>query len=85
VKVVPQASNCREVEVGGRVYRRKPGGLFDMPDAVANHVIKNEGGQAPSLSGTAKTWTVHRCVNCGFVSYFVWCGRCGGECVREVA
>lgn len=85
MKVVPQAGNCREIEVGGRVYRRPRNGLFDMPDAVGRYVVKNEGGQEASLSGTTKTDLGFRCPSCGFGSFFETCGRCGGQCWREVA
>jgi hypothetical protein len=85
VKVVPQASNCREIEVGGRTYRRSRGGLFDMPEAAAKYTIKNGGGQEASLSGTTRTGEGYRCGSCGFGSFFATCSRCGGECSREHA
>jgi hypothetical protein len=80
---VPQAANCREVEVGGRIYRRRKGGLFDMPEDVARHVIRYEGGQAASLSGTARRRDGFRCPRCGFGSFFASCSRCGAACARE--
>jgi hypothetical protein len=83
VKVVPQASNCREVEVGGKVYRTGRDGLFDMPEKAARYTIKYEGGQLPSLSGTTRTALGRRCQVCGFGSFFTTCSRCGGNCVRE--
>lgn len=76
MKVVPQAANCREVEVGGRIYRRTKTGLFDMPTSVAQHVIKNQGGQLPSLSGVTKSTLGYTCPDCGFGSYFKTCSRC---------
>jgi len=85
VKVVPQASNCREIEVGGRIYRRGRSGLFDMPEAAARYTIKNEGGQLPSLSGVTRGAIGFRCLNCGFGSFLKTCSRCGGECSRENA
>jgi hypothetical protein len=83
VKVVPQASNCREIEVGGRVYRRSKNGLFDMPESAAKYTIALEGGQEASLSGTTRSRFGFRCVECGFGSFFAACSRCGGECARE--
>jgi len=83
VKVVPQASNCREIEVGGRVYRRGRNGLFDMPEPAAKYTIALEGGQEASLSGTTRTAIGYRCTECGFGSFFADCSRCGGECFRE--
>jgi hypothetical protein len=85
VKVVPQASNCRELTVGGRTYRRRANGLFDLPEAAAKHVVKFEGGQQPSLSGTTRKATGFRCVDCGFGTFVKTCSRCGAECEREVA
>lgn len=83
MKVVPQAGNCKEIEVGGRVYRRRKGGLFDMPEAAARYTIKNEGGQEAALSGTTRTGIGFRCTDCGFGSFFAACSRCGGTAVRE--
>lgn len=83
MKVVPQAGNCREIEVAGRIYRRKNGGLFDMPDHVGRYVVKNEGGQEAALSGTTRTGIGYRCTDCGFGSFFADCSRCGGVCFRE--
>lgn len=83
MRVVPQASNCREVEVLGRVYRRPRNGLFDMPDAVGKYVVKNEGGQEASLSGTTRTEFGFRCSSCGFGCWFTTCSRCGGSAARE--
>lgn len=85
MKVVPQASNCNEIQVGNAVYRRHGNGLFDMPEAAAKHTIKYEGGQVPSLSGTTRTGQGFRCLVCGFGSFFVTCSRCGGNCGREHA
>jgi hypothetical protein len=85
LKVVPQASNCKEIEVGGRVYRRGRNGLFDMPDSAAKYTIANEGGQLPSLSGTTRSEFGYRCINpfCGFGSFFSTCSRCNGVAMRE--
>ncbi|TVZ01269.1 hypothetical protein EAS64_33870 [Trebonia kvetii] len=85
MKVVPQASNCREIEVGGRIYRRDRKGLFDLPEAAAKYTIAMEGGQEASLSGTTKTAIGYRCTNCDFGSFFATCSRCGGDCEREYA
>lgn len=84
MRVVPQTGNHREIEVAGRVYRAKPGGLFDMPDAVGRYVVKNQGGQEASLSGTTRTDQGYRCQSCGFGCWFTTCGRCGGSAVREI-
>lgn len=83
MKVVPQAHNCREIEVGGRIYRRKRNGLFDLPERAARIAIKNECGQVASLSGTTRTGEGYRCTSCGFGSFFTTCSRCGGAAVRE--
>ena len=83
MKVVPQASNCREIEVAGRVYRAGRNGLIDMPERAAKYTVALEGGQWPSLSGTTQTRLGYRCTNCGFGSFFADCSRCGGECFRE--
>jgi hypothetical protein len=83
LKVVPQASNCREIEVGGRVYRRSKTGLFDMPERAARIAIAQEGGQLPALSGTTRTSEGYRCQDCGFGCWFTTCSRCGGTAVRE--
>ncbi len=83
MKVVPQASNCREIEVGGRIYRRKPNGLFDMPEAAAKYTIALEGGQLPALSGSTRRSIGYRCQDCGFGSFLKSCSKCGGECERE--
>jgi hypothetical protein len=85
LKVVPQASNCREIEVGGRVYKAGRNGLFDMPEAAARYTIALEGGQLPALSGTTTSHLGRRCQACGFGSFFTTCSRCGGRCVREHA
>lgn len=85
MKVVPQAENCREVEVGGRIYRRRPNGLFDMPEAAAKYTIALEGGQVPSLSGSTRKALGFRCQACGFGSFFATCSRCGGSAEREYA
>jgi hypothetical protein len=83
VKVVPQASNCREIEVGGRVYRRDRKGLFNMPEAAARYTIAQEGGQLPALSGVTRRGIGFRCKACGFGSFLKNCSRCGAECSRE--
>jgi len=85
LKVVPQARNCREIEVGGRVYRAGRNGLIDMPENAAKYTVALEGGQWPSLSGTTRTAIGYRCQDCGFGSNFTTCSRCGGNCEREVA
>jgi hypothetical protein len=85
LKVVPQASNCREIEVGGRIYKTGRNGLFDMPEREARYTIKYEGGQAAALSGTTTSHLGRRCQDCGFGSFFTTCSRCGGQCVREGA
>jgi hypothetical protein len=83
MKVVPQAGNCREIEVAGKIYRRPRNGLFDMPDSVGRYVVKNEGGQEAALSGIARTGEGYRCTGCGFGCWFTTCSRCGGSAVRE--
>ena len=83
MKVVPQAGNCKEIEVGGRIYRRQRNGLFDMPDSVGRYVVKNEGGQQAALSGTTRSEFGFRCTDCNFGSFFAECSRCGGVCFRE--
>ena len=83
MKVVPQAANCREIEVGGRVYRRDKRGLFDLPESAAKFTIKHEGGQAPALSGATSRRFGFRCLACGFGSFFATCSKCGGDCARE--
>jgi hypothetical protein len=83
MKVVPQAANCREIEVGGRIYKRRKGGLFDLPDRAARMVIAQEGGQEASLSGTTRSSEGYRCADCGFGSFFRTCSRCGSTAVRE--
>lgn len=82
MKVVPQATNCREIEVGGKIYKRTRSGLFDMPEHVAKHVIKHEGGQAVALSGITRKGQGFNCIDCGFGSFFTTCSRCGGTCTR---
>jgi hypothetical protein len=84
LKVVPQASNCREIEVGGRIYRRDRKGLFDMPEAAARRTIALEGGQLPALSGHTRRSIGYRCGVCAFGSFYKLCSRCGGECEREL-
>ena len=69
--------------MGGRIYRRKGNGLFDMPEAAARYTIANEGGQQASLSGTTRSEFGYRCVNCNFGSFFVDCSRCGSVCFPE--
>lgn len=83
MRVVPQAKNCREVEVGNRVYRTDRTGLWNVPDEVGRVIVKGEGGQQASLSGTAKTGQGYRCVDCGFGCWFTTCSRCGGNAIRE--
>jgi hypothetical protein len=83
LKVVPQAANCREIEVGGRIYKRRHGGLFDLPEKAAKYVIKYEGGQEAALSGTTRSREGYRCQSCGFGTFFRTCSRCGGIAVRE--
>jgi len=85
LKVVPQAANCREIEVAGRVYRRPKNGLFDMPEAAARYTIAQQGGQLPSLSGVTRSEFGFRCGSCGFGSFFATCSRCDGQCSREHA
>ena len=84
MKVVPQAGNCKEVEVGGRVYRTGRDGLFDMPERAARVTVAQEGGQWPALSGITRRGQGFVCASCGFGSWFRTCSRCGGECEREV-
>lgn len=83
MRVVPQAGNCREIEVAGRIYRRPKNGLFEMPDHIGRYVVKNEGGQEAALSGIARSNEGYRCEDCGFGCWFTTCSRCGGSAVRE--
>ena len=84
MKVVPQAGNCKEIEVGGRIYRRGRGGLFDMPEAAARLTVAQEGGQWPALSGITRCGQGFKCRSCGFGTWFRKCSRCGGIGEREV-
>jgi hypothetical protein len=84
LRVVPQADNCREIEVGGKIYKRHRNGLFDMPERAARYTVALEGGQWPALSGVARRSEGFVCQSCGFGSWFRTCSRCGGSCEREV-
>jgi hypothetical protein len=67
----------------GRIVSRHKDGTFHMPSDVAARAVK--GGEAtlvPEL-GPARKGVGYVCKDCGWGSYFVRCGRCGGECSKD--
>lgn len=86
------AEGCQQVDSpSGRRYHARGGhafqdsvrgGVFDMSPEDARLAVKM-GGAIASEAGTTRRGIGYRCTACGFGSYTVTCGRCGGECERE--
>ena len=80
VKVCAPDGAVREVDgVTGRRYRSRDG-AYEMHPADAARLVKI-GGFMPNVGGATRKGG-YRCA-CGFASFFVRCGRCGGQCSRE--
>ena len=63
-------------------YRPGPDGRI-TPRSKADELVLRDGGAQVSNVATAFTGSGRKCIGCGFVGFFVTCGRCGGQCVKE--
>ncbi|MDI3315875.1 MAG: hypothetical protein QJR12_16845 [Mycobacterium sp.] len=78
----------REVDIrtpyGTRRYRPGRDGTVTPASAHDERALREMGATLASagggLGGRGK-----RCTSCGFLGYFVRCGRCGGHCEPEQA
>lgn len=75
----------REVDVrspfGTRRYKPGRDGTITPANSHDNRALR-ELGATPAALG-AFGGRGRRCGGCGFLSYFVRCGRCGGHCAVE--
>lgn len=80
VRVCAPDGAQREVDGVTGIRYRSTDGVYDMHprDAAA---FKTIGAFAPNLAGASATG--YRCQGCGFASWFITCGRCGGRCEKE--
>lgn len=70
--------------IEGREYRARDG-WFDMPDRHATMHLRSAGyGRAWPVAGVPARNVGHTCAACGFVAWFIVCGRCGHD-PREAA
>lgn len=80
VKVCAPDGAVREVDgVTGRRYKSRDG-AYNMLPADARKLVAI-GGFMPNLGGAPRGG--YRCTACSFGSFFVRCGRCGGDCEKE--
>lgn len=65
----------------GRTVRYK-GGIITPKTAHDERALR-EFGATPAGLGTGMGGTGKRCVDCGFLGWFITCGHCGGTCTQE--
>lgn len=71
-------------DLSGRTTRYQARrGYFEMRDDHAKLHRESANLPAPSAALPVGRTGGYRCVECGFGSFFVNCGRCGGLCERE--
>lgn len=72
------------VTVDGREYRQRNGYFHVDNDAHAAAILKegNYGASWQTAPPVGRS-SGYRCVDCHRGSFFVTCGKCGGDCVRE--
>jgi hypothetical protein len=64
----------------GRTLNRHRDGTFHMsPEAAKRAVKAGEASIVPDMGPAAKG-VGYVCASCGFGSYFIRCGQCGGDC-----
>lgn len=81
VKVCAPDGAVREVDgVTGRRYRSRDG-AYEMHPVDARKLVAI-GGFMPNIGGATRAGG-YRCGTCRFGSFFVRCGRCGGDCEKE--
>lgn len=66
----------------GRVARYN-GRIMDVENPAHVKALMSEGAFPVSLAGRTSAGLGYRCPACGHGSYFVRCGKCGGDCERE--
>jgi hypothetical protein len=78
------AEDRRQVEtvIDGRRYRAR-NGYFEMPDRDAKAHLRSGNLPTPAIGRPTPRGTGYVCTGCGRGSYFVTCGNCSAECVRE--
>ena len=82
---VPAEDRRQVAQVVGGVEYRAHDGFFDMPDHHARAHLASAGyGRAWPVAGVPARNAGHTCPECGFVSWFVICGRCKHD-MRETA
>lgn len=62
---------------------RYTGGIVTPRDSRDERALRDHGAVTASPGGTGPVRGGYRCAGCGFGSWFVHCGRCGGTCTRE--
>lgn len=69
--------------INGREYRAR-NGFFDMPDRDARiHLKSAEYGSSWNAAGVPNPGVGFHCEPCNRGSFFIRCGKCGGQCERE--
>ncbi|HZP55043.1 hypothetical protein [Actinocrinis sp.] len=66
----------------GRVTRYN-GRIMDVENPAHAKALIAEGAFPVSLTGRTRADLGYRCPACGHGSFFVRCGKCGGQCERE--
>lgn len=79
------AEDRRQVEqqIGGTIYRARDG-FFEMPDHHAKLHLASANYGRGWVSGLVAKSSGRTCAACGFVGWFIKCGRCGHD-PREAA
>ena len=85
-KFVAGNPGCKELEVGGAIYKKGADGKFDVPDGHASRMARKSDffTASSALSGGFPTRADNYCPECGFNAIFSTCGRCGTEIPKSV-
>lgn len=81
-RVSAEDSRQVQTDINGRRYNSQ-GGYFYMTPADARAHRESANVPVSPAAGPVGRGSGFRCPDCGFGSFIVRCGRCGGTCVRE--
>lgn len=83
-RVLSPDRTCVQIDgLTGRRYTAKDG-VLNMHPTDAKALVK-AGGIVSPLSGVTSARLGYRCPNCSHGSFFVRCGKCGADTVKEGA
>ena len=79
-RMVAPDRGVKETTIGNRSYKPSHGGIYTVSDSDAK-AMKSEGffeaTLSPYTAGDGQRG--YTCIECGFGSWFIKCGRCGHE------